>query len=849
MKRDSILFTKIKTLTMKKITLILKSTLNLFASIGITFSICAQATGDYRSAASGNWNDVTKWEMYDGNNWVNATSYPGQNSGTAAVTILTGMEIKITAAVPQPISALTIMDSITQDHSSIVSTGALTFSSANPVSLNVQGDVTVFGSIQVADQNGAKNHSLTIGGSLMAGTWGYNVELEWCDYSCVWSYCYGPLGGDIQTRNNDDVLGVIFNTTKPNSLIGGANAITFQDITFNGIGISVETSVYINGAATFINGIVNSFSGYCDNYCGEIGTPDDIPPPPSCSAIFFNDGAIAFGASGNSFVNGNVWKQGNDSFTFPIYVPLTISAPIDSKDVFMAYYARGQLDRAIGDTGLRSVSNCEYWLLNPGYPSYNGNLTTHLDVTAGWNPSSGCRLPNYITNVPNVTLAHLNNDRWDSHGGSGEGTATNGSVTWRQVSNFGIFALGNVNTNCVTPSALGATNITLNSATLNWSSIPGSVGYDVSYKPSTTYNWITAATTASTSIDLTGLDHSTSYDWKVKANCGPSSLSLYRLAAPFTTLYPCGTPSGLMATNITPNNAILSWNAVANAVSYGIQYKQSASDYWLPIPTGVVNTPSYNLSGISTATSYDWRVFANCSEGPGNYAQASFTTPACIDVYESNNSSSEAKSLTLGRTITAMIPTTTDVDWFKVTMPNNSNTTLQATLSNLPADYDLYVYNKNLSLVASSTSIGTANEAVVYSSRTRNASYYIKVVGKNGAYNAIQCYNLLAQAVGGSVTTSATKALDEMTSTTDKQLLFPNPASEFVYLHFNSNVQGFSDVQILNSVGQLVKSSQVNVVEGINHVNIRVNDLKPGMYILKINDGKTSIMRKFVVAR
>ena len=70
---------------------------------------------------------------------------------------------------------------------------------------------------------------------------------------------------------------------------------------------------------------------------------------------------------------------------------------------------------------------------------------------------------------------------------------------------------------------------------------------------------------------------------------------------------------------------------------------------------------------------------------------------------------------------------------------------MAVTLSNLPADYDLYVYNKSLKLVGSSTNTGTSNEVVIYNSNARKATYYIKVVGKNGAYNTSQCYNLLAQ--------------------------------------------------------------------------------------------------------
>ena len=59
----------------------------LIASILISYTVLAQSSGDYRSIGSGNWNDATKWETYNGSSWVTTTTYPGQNSGTGAVTI------------------------------------------------------------------------------------------------------------------------------------------------------------------------------------------------------------------------------------------------------------------------------------------------------------------------------------------------------------------------------------------------------------------------------------------------------------------------------------------------------------------------------------------------------------------------------------------------------------------------------------------------------------------------------------------------------------------------------------------------------------------------------------------
>ena len=81
------------------------------------------------------------------------------------------------------------------------------------------------------------------------------------------------------------------------------------------------------------------------------------------------------------------------------------------------------------------------------------------------------------------------------------------------------------------------------------------------------------------------------------------------------------------------------------------------------------------------------------------------------------------------------------------------------------------------------------------------------------------------------------------------KMYIPNPASEFVYLNFNSVSEGAINIQIVNSIGQLVKQLPVNTIKGHNQIKIQVRDIKPGMYILRINKGDLNITRKFVIAR
>ncbi len=84
------------------------------------------------------------------------------------------------------------------------------------------------------------------------------------------------------------------------------------------------------------------------------------------------------------------------------------------------------------------------------------------------------------------------------------------------------------------PAGLSVTNITSNSAVLNWASTVGSF-YTVEYKAATSGTWINVANSVTTNlITLSNLSPSTLYDWRVSSNCSSASANNYSLSQ-FTT--------------------------------------------------------------------------------------------------------------------------------------------------------------------------------------------------------------------------------------------------------------------------------------------------------------------------
>ena len=296
---------------------------------------------------------------------------------------------------------------------------------------------------------------------------------------------------------------------------------------------------------------------------------------------------------------------------------------------------------------------------------------------------------------------------------------------------------------CGNPTGLTSSAITNTSATVSWTAVTGATNYNVDYKATSSNIWINAATaTTSTSVNITNLSPGTIYDWRVNATCAGGSGNY--ISAQFTTTAPfvCNPPTSLTTTAITTSGATLNWGAVSGAVSYDVDYQLSGASSWTTI-AGITAT-STNLTGLSSSSTYNWLVRTNCSgSSSANSSTIQFTTLApqanCVNAYEPNETQATAAQIAVNTNISAAISTTTDIDYYKFTLSATSN--LSIALSNLPADYDLYLYNSAGTQLGSSTNSGTASENIIYNNAVAGI-YYVKIIGYSGANSTTVCYNL-----------------------------------------------------------------------------------------------------------
>lgn len=244
--------------------------------------------------------------------------------------------------------------------------------------------------------------------------------------------------------------------------------------------------------------------------------------------------------------------------------------------------------------------------------AFNYSLEYKLTTSSSWSTMDPVQALSF--NVSNL-LAGTNYD-WRVKTNCSSGT-----------SGYSQSSLTTSNPACNAPGGLTASNITVNSATVNWSAVSGAVNYSLEYKLSTSSTWIAiAGTIVSTSYNLSGLTASSNYDWRVKTNCASGSSGLttssFVLATPV-----CSTPGSLVSSSITNNSASVSWSAVSGAVGYTLEYKLNSSSTWTAV-SGVLTTTSYTLTNLVASSSYNWQVKTNCASNASSFSSANFTTSA-----------------------------------------------------------------------------------------------------------------------------------------------------------------------------------------------------------------------------
>jgi hypothetical protein len=188
-----------------------------------------------------------------------------------------------------------------------------------------------------------------------------------------------------------------------------------------------------------------------------------------------------------------------------------------------------------------------------------------------------------------------------------------GFVFPSEESIFATFLTPGINI-CPAPTELSSQVTNSNAAQVSWQG--AGMSYRVFFRPIGTTSWRSVnANNAATSASIGSLIPNTTYEWKVQAFC-----SMDRTIASddsevqwFTTLNAniCPSPTQL-SSNVLNNDAVnLSWQG--SGFSYTILYRAQGNTAWASFPVRS-NATTAALTGLNTATTYEWKVVSFCDE-------------------------------------------------------------------------------------------------------------------------------------------------------------------------------------------------------------------------------------------
>src|SRR5688500_16491293 len=167
-----------------------------------------------------------------------------------------------------------------------------------------------------------------------------------------------------------------------------------------------------------------------------------------------------------------------------------------------------------------------------GLETYNITQTT---ATWDWMPASGALSYSVQWRFAGGTWYNLSGGPWSGTQLNVGGLQPNTDYEWRVRSNCtngetSAWSFAEIFTtlgaNCATPTGLFTTNITQSSATFNWSAVTGAQSYSVQIRlPWGTWYYISGSPFNNTMATVNYLDPGTTYEWRVRANCGYGNTS------------------------------------------------------------------------------------------------------------------------------------------------------------------------------------------------------------------------------------------------------------------------------------------------------------------------------------
>jgi hypothetical protein len=218
--------------------------------------------------------------------------------------------------------------------------------------------------------------------------------------------------------------------------------------------------------------------------------------------------------------------------------------------------------------------------------------------------------------------------------------------------------------------------------------------------------------------------------------------------------------------------------------------------------------------------------------------------PTCTNNYEPNDTRQTGTLIDKNTIISSMLDTDTDNDYFTFST-NATQPKFKITLSNMPADYDMKVYNNAGVQILASQNGRLQNEEVISNNTTVAGTYSVRVLGYNGKFDPTSCYLLYVE-------TSSSDFKSDITPLTDdgekpQILYYPNPTSSKLTAEIYATGNKDMHCNIYNAMGQIVFAKDFVASKGLNNIEFNVANYPNGIYLMELIDSEEKKIEKFFV--
>ncbi|ASZ10266.1 pre-peptidase C-terminal domain-containing protein [Chitinophaga pendula] len=285
---------------------------------------------------------------------------------------------------------------------------------------------------------------------------------------------------------------------------------------------------------------------------------------------------------------------------------------------------------------------------------------------------------------------------------------------------------------------------------------------------------------------------------------------------------------------------------------YDIRLLSSTGAQLASSQQGDVNTESISYATAAAGTYYVYIYGYNGAYSDIKCYRLNITTTpvtGCADAYEPNNTQATAAGIPVDSIVRAQIASASDVDWYSIST-TTARPHIEISLSNLPKDYDVYLYNAAGTQLVKSENAGTTSERIVYNNGAVG-KYYIRVIGYSGAFSNTQCYQLVA-ALSATPKQAVVSKYSKSSAGEDNRAgaglhVYPVPARDRVFIELSSKANVLQRITVTDVSGKVVYDQRLRVATGHNKLEILLpQELKDGVYIIS-TDNEPS--RKFILKR